>query len=321
MQVAKNILDQVVQTIQAAQRIVIISHQSPDPDTLGCNLALQKALRTLGKTVQSVCADVPATKLRFLPGLETITQDFQPSDFDLAIAIDVAHPNLTTFWDLKPELASGALPALQIDHHAQGQAFGDQQLIVTSAAATAVITFYLLRQLHAPLTPEIATCLLAGLYYDTGSFMHSNTDQEVLQLAAALTRAGADVPAISRNLFNTHQLNQLRLWGRALERLHCNGQRVATAALTKQDFAETETTPAEDLSGLMDYLNTLPDSQLVLMVHEDQKGNIKGSLRTRQDQVDVSKVAAALGGGGHVKASGFTIPGTIKTRLAWEVSG
>lgn len=321
MRVVKRDLITAVKLIQAAKHIVIISHDGPDGDTLGCNLGLSHALRKqTDKAVLSVCKDKPSERFQFLPGASNMAQSFEPSNFDLVIAMDIAHQKLCSFLDRNGEVIGGGPPVLNIDHHHGNSNYGKYNLVVPEAAAVTLPVYYILKLLKLNMTPDMATCLLAGIYYDTGSFTHSNTNTDALELAAKLTTLGADIKAISNNLFNVHQLNKLRLWGRALERLKFNGKQITTSVLTNKDFAETDTKP-ENFSGLIDYLNMIPQSKMLVLLHEDLEGNVRGSLRTQQENVDVSKIAGIFGGGGHKKASGFILPGEIKQRLAWEIRG
>ena len=313
MQVAKQDITNAAAVIKAAKRIVIIAHRSPDGDTLGCNLALYHALsKQTDKKVLPVCIDRPSDRLHFLPGLRKLKQDFDPADFDLAISLDAGDKSLLIFWEQKEALRTGKLPLLNIDHHQGNDHYGTHNLVVTTAAATALPVYYLLKLLKLEITADIATCLMTGFYYDTGSFMHPNTNAEIMSIAAQLTEKGAELTTISKKMLNTNPLNRLHLWGRVLERIHLNDQQIASSAITQTDFAETKTEP-EDISGIIDYLNMIPQNKMAIMLHEDFKGNIKGSLRTKRTDINLAKIAHHLGGGGHAQASGFSIPGKLKT--------
>ena len=148
--------------------------------------------------------------------------------------------------------------------------------------------------------------------------MHSNTNREVLEMAGDLISKGADHKKIVKALFNTTPVGQLKLWGRVMARAHVSKKHAVVSAITEKDFKECEAKP-EDLSGVIDFLNAVPDSKLAILLAEDQEGNIKGSMRTQSEKIDLSKLAGIFGGGGHKKASGFTIPGRIQPEITWKI--
>jgi phosphoesterase RecJ-like protein len=160
--------------------------------------------------------------------------------------------------------------------------------------------------------------MLCGIYYDTGGLMHSNTTLEVFEITSRLMEAGGRVNVIAKNLFRTTPLATMRVWGKALERATINEQGVVVTVLTNHDLQEVNARP-EDIAGLVDFLNAVPGSKFTVLLNEDDRGNVKGSFRTRRDDVDLSELAGRFGGGGHKKAAGFTMPGRIHQETRWRV--
>lgn len=310
----------LIQTeIAKAQRILIISHVGPDADTVGSNIALSLALREQAKKeVVSACFDAIPEKLQFLPESKNFVQDFDLKSFDLVIAVDVGAKHLLRFHETKPELLNGKTKVINIDHHYSNESFGTINVVLPDAPAAAMIVYELLKFSQYTITSKIATCLLAGIYYDTGGLKHSNTSQKVFKLASELVRMGANVSEISKNLFKTMPVNKMRLWGRVFENMYKTDQNVVMSVINDQDLIDTHTT-REDLSGIIEYLNMVPNSKFSVMLSQDANGKVKGSLRTLQTDVDVSDVANKYGGGGHKQASGFVLNGKLEKEVRWKV--
>ncbi len=316
--------------IEQAKHIVIISHRGPDGDAVGANLGLKLALIShFGKNpehVVSACVDPTPTSSHFLKGVKDYVRDFNLGDEkadtqneagakntvpDLLISVDCGASNMVKFGETKPTLFSGKIPFINIDHHSTNDNFGTLNIVDPQAAAACVIVYNFLIFCGVTLDRHMSTALLHGLYFDTGSFMHSNTTPEVLQIASKLMWRGADYKTIVRNQFHTMPVRQLKLFGRAFERTKVNSKGVTVSTLTAQDFNETGALN-EDTNGAIDYLNSVPEGKLACLLYEDRKGLLKGSLRTMTDDVNVSKLAGMFGGGGHKRASGFAVPGKFE---------
>lgn len=312
--------DRARDKILASSRVLIISHKNPDADSVGANLALREVLESLGKTVTSACADPVPENCDFLYKADTYQNEFSSEDYDLIISVDCGSHYLLKFHEWKPELLDRTKTYLiNIDHHSTNDFFGNINLVMVNTPATCFILYLFFAYCGWEINKSIATSLLHGLYYDTGSFMHSNTSSDVLRVAARLKAHGADHELCVKKQFHTTTVNKLRLWGRVLSRSSMNDNHAVVSALTKEDFIQENMDP-EDLSGVIGYLNSVPEAKFCVLLSEDLKGNIKGSLRTQKDDVDVAKVANLFGGGGHKKAAGFTVPGRLKERMTWEIS-
>jgi phosphoesterase RecJ-like protein len=311
--------DQAREHFLRAQRILIISHKNPDADSIGANLALREALENMGKQVDSTSVDPVPESCHFLRKANTYLRDFNSADYDLFITVDCGSHKLMAFHDFKPELLDRSRTTLvNIDHHPSNDFFGNANIVLPDAPATCFILFLMFSYYGWTITPTMATALLQGLYYDTGSFMHSNTSADCLRVAARLTALGANLNRSVKEQFHSSSIPKLRLWGRALARAYLNENQAVVTAVTEQDYAEENAVP-EDLSGLVNYLNHVPQAKFCVLLTEDFKGNIKGSLRTQNSDVDLSAITGLFGGGGHKKAAGFTVPGHLTQRSAWDI--
>ena len=288
------------------------------------------------------------------PTPSTIFQtSFNLDQTDLIITVDCGSIAQTSFLEHQPEILARAattatstspranwentspkpIPIINIDHHPSNNNFGTINLVVPDAASTTIIIYNLFKamnalpttagalekiQAHAPFTTTIATALLAGLYYDTGSFMHSNVTPQVYECAAELTALGADIKAIVKNMYKNRSIAQLKTWGKILDGIKVTNNNVVVSGITKKELDACNATTAET-SGIIDYLSTVKDAEFATLLVEDDKGNIRGSFRTRKDIVNLSEMAGMFGGGGHKKASGFTMKGELGREVVWKI--
>ncbi|MFA6024458.1 MAG: bifunctional oligoribonuclease/PAP phosphatase NrnA [Candidatus Gracilibacteria bacterium] len=303
-----------------AKRVVIIAHRNPDADAVGSNLAMREVLESLGKEVISACMDPIPESCRFLRKAETFVQDFDSTLVDLVITQDCGGHKVMGFHEKKPELLDRTkMKLLNIDHHPSNDYFGTVNIVMPEAPATCFILFLMFASYSWPITPTMATALFHGLSYDTGSFMHSNVTADCLRVGARLKALGADLEKSVKEQFHTASIPKLRLWGRALSRVELNDKNAVVTAVTEQDYRD-ENANLDDLSGLVTYLSHVPQTKFGMLLTEDFKGNIKGSLRTQDETIDLTKITALFGGGGHKKASGFTIPGRLVEKRTWSIT-
>src|SRR3990167_172229 len=169
------LLDEVLELMRRTKNIVIISHRSPDGDAIGANLALKHALKQWGKSATSACVDFLPDYGFILPGSLEYVNDFDLNTTDLVISVDCGSHKLVKFHETKPDIFSGKIPFINIDHHPSNDYFGTHNLVHDTAAAASFTVYHLLKYGKFDITPEIASCLMLGIYYDTGSLMHSNT--------------------------------------------------------------------------------------------------------------------------------------------------
>lgn len=298
--------------------MLIGTHEHPDGDAVGASLALLHALRLQGKHVTAYIPDPAPEFLQFLPGFEELTT--QPpvvADYDLIVVLDYTQLYRTHLEDAVLQHPN----TICIDHHYDNKGQATINLIVPEAAATAQILTEFFQITGVPITKDMATCLLTGIFTDTGSFMHDSTTPEILELASYLMSKGARLSHIAHETYQKKDLPSLRIWGRALSRVIVNETTgAAVSIITVRDLQECGAT-LDDLSGVVNLLNTLPQSKFAMLLAEYEPGKIKGSLRSEpHKKVDVSAIAARLGGGGHKLASGFEVEGHIVQRQGqWRI--
>ena len=299
-------MKEITATLRGADRIALVSHRDPDPDTIGSALALGLGLESLGKRVSWHCADPVPEQQRFLHGSDRVTQDPPPEDVDLVVTVDFGSVDRAKF----------ALPArptlVNIDHHASNDKFGTANLVDVTAAASAELVSRVIDALGIKWTPEMATAALVGIMTDTGSFQFPSTDARALDRAARLREAGADLQAITYNIFRNKRFEALKLWGFAFSRLVREQDGLLVWTEIRDGDIEKAEARDEDISGLVEQVARSAGMRVGLLFNE-QRGSVKVSCRTSQwePSVDASELMAGFGGGGHVRAAGALIEGDL----------
>ena len=312
----------IFQKIKAASNALIIAHQNPDGDAIGAALTFSHLFERYNKPHQIYCQTETPSSFSFLPGIERVSSDakiIHQETYDAFLVLDCGDLDYAGLTDILPRLKPKPL-VINIDHHPTNTHFGDINLVETASSATADIIFRLLDHNQEKITKEMATCLLCGIITDTGSFSNLATTPEAMRSASELMLSGARVKQIITNTLANYPLPTLKLWGKALSRLAKNSDsKLVTTIITLDDIKECGVNE-KAVEGIANFLNSLDDTKVVLVLREKEDGTVKGSLRTTHPDIDVSKLAKALGGGGHKKAAGFTIPGRIlETEKGWKI--
>lgn len=307
-----DVLRRVTSLIRRGKRFLVATHVSPDGDALGSALALAAGLRRLGKSVKVYNADPVPASLRFLPGKEKVTTDLDVGRaFDAAFVVDCS--SVARVGEaFCGRLRSGGLgPVIILDHHARGQASGDLRVVDSKAASSGVVVHRVLKALGVKMTPPIATNLYVTLVTDTGNFRYANTSAEVLDLAADLVRAGANPDRISRATNETVPPARLKLLARALDTLELFHQDLIGVMTVTQAMLQEAGGTLEMMEDFVDYPRSLGSVEVSVFLREAPEG-WRVSLRSKE-RIDVGAVAVQLGGGGHVRAAGFTISGSLES--------
>ncbi len=302
----------IVEILATVKNVLIGTHEHPDGDALGSSLAMMHALESRGVTCTVYIPDPAPDFFAYLPGYDRLTTAKPDvAAFDTVILLDYTQLSRT---HLEQEVLQHDR-VISIDHHYDNTKKTTNNLVVPEAAATAHILFPLILAMDIAITQDIATCLLTGIFTDTGSFMHDSVTPEILQISSYLMRKGARLSHIAHETYQKKDLPSLRIWGRALSRIIISPTTGASVSVvTRQDLQECGAT-LDDLSGIVSMLNTLPDTKFAMLLVEYEDGKVKGSLRSEPHKgVDVSKIAKRLGGGGHKLASGFEVTGHITQR-------
>lgn len=297
-------------TLRTAKGVITVAHRKPDGDTLGSAVAMLNFC--LGRKVPAIgfCVDAPPQQYWYMPGTEMFTADlsvFADESYDTVAVFDAGD---LRYAGIDEAVKARDLTVLNFDHHVTNERFGDLNIVDVKASSTAEVVYRFLTSQGARIDRNTATCLMTGILTDTGNFTNPATTSGSLSVASDLLRRGAKIQEVSRNLLRNKPLDALRLWGSVLSRLRFNEQLgMATTVVFHDDLAR-DGVDEEHVEGISNFLNTFLDAKVVMVLRELPEGKVKGSLRTA-DEIDVSAMAKAMGGGGHKKAAGFTIPGRI----------
>jgi phosphoesterase RecJ-like protein len=334
-----------VELIKKAKRVLLTTHIRPDGDACGCIAALCQTLTTLGKNVKILLLSELPQWYAFLFGnwklvignYQSLFTSYQP---DLIVIVDTDSYNQLP--ELDKYLKQSDKPILVIDHHATSPrcfalrskaAGGDCHLIDSGAAATALIVFDLLKYAGWPITKKIAEALFVAVSTDTGWFQFDNTDSRALKACAELIDAGVKPAKIYRDIYQNFSLQRFKLMVAMLNtlELHFDG-RYATQHLTQENFKQTGA-KYSDTENLIDECRRISGVEVAALFVELADGRVKVSLRafsscvmrhakrnTQYDirntqyesKIDVCKIAAKFGGGGHKMAAGTYLPGPIE---------
>jgi phosphoesterase RecJ-like protein len=298
--------------IERARRIVLLAHEHPDPDALGSALGLAHALRPLGKECVVACADpVPPSYYGFLPGWQGVVTELPDEDVDLVIALDAGElPRYGALYE-RHEAFFDRTVILNFDHHVTSAGCGRVNIIDPVSAATAeLLTLFLLWR-GVELSLDAACCLLAGIITDTRSFEFDATTVRTLAAGAYLVGCGAVPEAIIKPMYRMKPLAKARLWGITLDRTFGSaaGGRLVWAALRRAFLAEADATADMD-DGLPSWLMDIEGVAISALLKEQADGSVKVSLRTAEPY-DAAAMASRYGGGGHIRAAGFSLPADV----------
>ncbi len=304
--------------IKKSDSILFFAHSHPDGDTTGSVLALKYYIESLDKKVDIACFDpFPSFLENLFPDRFEFPTRLDIKSYDLIIACDAVERG---FQKIFPEIKDEKIIAL-IDHHPDVYIQGDINIVDTGYSSVCEILYHFFIANKIEITKKIATALLLGILNDTGSFQHSNTTPRVMEIASALMKKGAPLTKIIEGTFSNKNISTLKPWGRAFEKAKVNPQNgMIISVLTKKDVDELGAT-TDDIAQVAEILNTVPGTKMAMVLSERADGTIKGSLRSEEyKNVDVSKIAAQFGGGGHKLASGFEVKGKIvETENGWEI--
>ena len=273
----------------------ILTHESPDGDTLGSAATLCLGLRSLGKT--AFVLENPETPKDLKMLCQGLTVE-APAENATLVSVDVAAPHMLV---KNPNLGQ-KLPELRIDHHEKSTSFTPFELVDATCASCAEIIYDLLVELGVELTREMAVPLYVGLSTDTGCFRFANTNAHTYTTAAACAATGADLQPITQLLFDTVSLDKLRVQAWVTENTRFLAEGKAAICLIPEGIAQQLQVQQEEFSGLSGFIRSIEGVCLAATLREEAD---KISISARAvPGYDASAVCEKFGGGGHKGAGG-----------------
>lgn len=299
------LLEQIGRYIHRARKIAVVTHERPDADALGSSLGLAYALRRLGKEAILFLFDPIPFGLDFLPGLDLVVADLPGPEMDLVIAVDAGEPAQIGSRLYDAILRLGA-PLIVVDHHESNTGYGTLSAVFPQKASTSEVVLMLVQMLGVPIDRDIATCLLAGVVFDTRAFATPDTGPETLRAAALLMAEGGSLYDVMTAYRGQHPLKALRLWGEALTRMEARDG-VAWTSISREMYKATGTT-MEDTEGLATFILDAADVRISLVFRErPEGGKIRVSARSKPGINLVPLARSFPTGGGHKMAVGFEV--------------
>jgi phosphoesterase RecJ-like protein len=286
--------------------VALVSHRDPDGDTVGSAIALGLALESEGRRFTFHCADPIPEAFAFLPTTARFTQA-APREVELVTTVDFGDAARAKF------ALPADIPLLNIDHHATNARFGAVNLVEATSPATALVVTELLEEAGLPWSREAATAALLGIMTDTGSFQFPSTNPRALQAAARLLERGADLSAITQNVFRTRPFAGIKLFGIAFARLQSELEGVLVHTWVREQDFITVGAKSEDITGLIEQIARSSGMRVALLFNEEVPGQVKLSVRTSPEPpaVDAAALSQKFGGGGHIRAAGAVVRGTL----------
>ncbi|HEU4879851.1 MAG TPA: bifunctional oligoribonuclease/PAP phosphatase NrnA [Gemmatimonadaceae bacterium] len=307
-------IERLAREFRAGRSVVLSTHINADGDGCGSGAALARILTSLGMTVRIVNPTPWPDTYEFLLGGDVVDASAEGSSAmkkaDLLIVLDIS--DVKRLGNLADTVRKFDKPKLVIDHHiASDEPPSTEILSDTSACATGELIYDLAVTLGHEITPQIAVGLYVAILTDTGGFRFANTTARCLAIASQLLAAGVEPEEMYRRLYASHPIGRLHLLRDALATLEVDPAYGISWISVAAGAAEEYGLKSEDLEGLAEHPRSVGGTRMAIFFRDLGHGKIKVSFRSTGD-VNVNEFARQFGGGGHARASGALIPGTME---------
>ncbi|MBE5867755.1 MAG: bifunctional oligoribonuclease/PAP phosphatase NrnA [Lachnospiraceae bacterium] len=290
-----------------ASRVAVSAHIRPDGDAVGSCMALYYYLKkAMPGTEIRVLLEKPADIFRDLKWIECVDSSFEyAGTFDVFFALDTAKERLGG----AEKFFESAGKTINIDHHiSNGAGCADVNVVIPHASSTSEVLYELMEE--ELLDEDIAKALYIGIIHDCGVFQYSNTSPRTMEIGAKLIGYGLPFSKLIEETFYQKNYVQSQIMGRALmESVRFMDDRCIVSCVSRKMMDFYEAKPS-DLDGIVNQLRNIKGVDCAIFMYETGTMEYKVSLRSNEC-VDVSKVAAFFGGGGHMRAAGCTMNGTF----------
>ncbi len=281
--------------LRTRDNYLILMHASPDGDTLGSGYALCGALQRMGKKARAVCPDDIPKKFDYL--MEAAKEQiFEPENI---VCVDIADTKL-----LGKMKEMGDKAALCIDHHISNTEYAERLLLKADYSSAAEAVFEVIKELSVPIDTILADCVYTGVSTDTGCFKFSNTTAKTHKTAAELMELGADFARINYVMFDLKSQGRIKLERTVLSNIHYYADgHIAVISVTKKLLSDIPDVDSDDVGALSALSRQIEGVDIGICFKEKEDGIFKASMRS-SEKINVSEIAAKLGGGGHKHAAG-----------------
>lgn len=317
--------NEIVSILKEAKSIAILPHVSADGDALGSCIALGLALKKLDKEAVIYIEENIPYNLQFLPGQDFVTvysptflesscshaTEFcrkTPDAYDAVIALDTGDMGRL---GARTAIFSKSSVTVNIDHHKTNTEFAKYNYIDTHSSSVGEIVYQLIKIIGLDIDADIARCLYVAIATDTGGFRYSNTTATTHQIAADLINNGVNVAEISQKVFDSAPFSKVKLMGEAINSIELLEKGAVSLIIVNDEMLQRANAREEDSEGLVNIGRGIEGVEVSILLRERNDGLIKANLRSNS-YVDVSAIAECFNGGGHKRASGFTIEGPLE---------
>lgn len=309
-------IDNIKEEIEKAKDVVILTHECPDGDAVGSALAMYLTLKKLDKQVDVIIPEY-SNVFAFLPGADEIKKEGKEESYDLAISVDVTGiARMNGF----SKYFENAKTKIQIDHHQVNEMFADYNFVNPASPACAQNLIFIIEQLGVEIDKEIGTCLLTGIITDTGGFKYEGVSAETFEFTSWLLTKGVNVSEVYKKVLQTKTRANFELRKLIMDRMEflCDNK-ITFTYMTLEDEKNVGAEPG-DHEGLVEVGRDIEGVEVSIFIRETENG-YKASLRSN-NYVNVSDVCIAFNGGGHIRAAGCNIYGSleeVKQKIIYEV--
>ncbi len=321
----KNRYIEAYNKIKEAKNILLITHEKPDGDGLSSICALSLFFDSLNINYTLFCIDKNSSIFNFLPNIHKLTNNynFNLSEFDIIIPCDCGSIKRTAISNkIKNETSSNQL-IIEFDHHPHVDDYSNIEIRIPHLSSTAEVLYHFFKFNNIKMTKEISNCILTGILTDTGNLLYSSTSENTIKASSDLLLKGADYKKITKQTWQNKSITSMRIWGVILDNLRVNkDHNLAYSVISYEEIQNFshEIKNTDVFDSVTSFLGNIEGVKAIMFIREEEKGTVKGSLRTNYEGIDISQLAKQFGGGGHPKASGFKLKGSIiKTEDSWKI--
>ncbi len=307
-------MEAVIDKLNKAKSVAVLTHISEDPDALGSAFALCSALRKSGKTAVCYVSEKPREQHKFIGGDYEIYDKDKVYEHDLCVCVDCG--DLKRLGDrvkLFKEIGNTA----NIDHHRTNTLFADANYVEGETSSTGEILFRIFERMKIELDSEIARYLYTAICSDTGCFKYSSVSPETFITASRLIGYDFDAALIARLLFDTDSLSAARFKADLMSNIESYADGRVTLTRMTADMYRRYGMPESEAPNGVEISRRIEGTEIAVCVKE-KHDRIEVSLRSN-GRADVSEIAGLFGGGGHRAAAGFKITGKTLDEAAEAV--
>ena len=309
---------QIGKIIRDYNNFAIVSHTSPDGDSMGSMLSLYSILQQNNKRVDMFLDDVLPERYSFLPFSKAIQPFLESKNYDCVFALDCGDPERL---GKCKEIINKAIVVVNIDHHISNYMYGTINVLDINASSAGEILYDIFMDNNYEINKDTAECLYTSILTDTGGFKYSNTTSKTFKIVGELINTGIDFPKIYSSIYDRKSIGQVKLMSRVVSTLEMAlDDRVSLLSMFPSMLKESGANE-EDASEFINISRDIDGVEVAVFIKEKENQSFRISLRSK-NVVDVRRIAESFGGGGHTRAAGCTIDGNydrVKTLLLDEI--